>query len=390
MFLEGNKRAQDNQIFDKTLIEDIRLQNDLTDEQVEKLKNLHLDAFEANHGRQERQEVEKKAIYLYYTNEKRIRHNMQKLSMESSADRPVAVMPAHGYGALTGKPLSRHFDSQSPTSAMLCVGAKVAIDGRNFIPLWGLHNSACGTVVEIIFGEGNSPNNGDLPLYIVVDFPLYCGPPWDLDNPSHVPIPPIKYGCKYTNASKTCCKRTIIPLCLAWARTIHKFQGMSAGPVDDGKIPNMFDCIVCDPDKREVERSALGLFYTSISRGTTLGSTTGLGSAVFFCGSDFNEDRIRNIGRRNHTNEEYIRVKKRNTWVKYLMSKKTTSSLSKKKIRQVLAWSESHKSSFAFLWNRIEDFVEHETGNCKCHVPKRAFVVTPSPTASKRKRKSQM
>ena len=62
------------------------------------------------------------------------------------------------------------------------MGAKAAINLRNFCPLWGLHNGACGTVVEIVFAKGTNPNHGDLPQYVVVEFPNYTGPAWDKKN----------------------------------------------------------------------------------------------------------------------------------------------------------------------------------------------------------------
>ena len=67
-----------------------------------------------------------------------------------------------------------------------------------------------------------------------------------------------------------------VPLTLAYARTIHKFQGMSAGPVDEGKIKNMYDVIVCDPDEKSFQGTVLGLLYTATSRATTLGDDNGL------------------------------------------------------------------------------------------------------------------
>ena len=105
------------------------------------------------------------------------------------------------------------------------------------------------------------------------------------------------YACQRNGG---CCTRTNLPLTLAYARTIHKFQGQSAGPVDKGKIPNIYGCIICDPDKSEVEGRALGLFYTALSRATTLGDDDGLNSANYFTGEDFNEKRIRNLGKRKN------------------------------------------------------------------------------------------
>ena len=113
----------------------------------------------------------------------------------------------------------------------------------------------------------------------------------------HVPIPTSTYASQRNGG---CCTRTNLPLTLAYARTIHKFQGQSAGPVDKGKIPNIYGCIICDPDKSEVEGRALGLFYTALSQATTLGDDDGLNSAIYFTGEDFNEKRIRNLGKRKN------------------------------------------------------------------------------------------
>ena len=70
---------------------------------------------------------------------------------------------------------------------------------------------------------------------------------------------------------------------------MNTVSALSAGPVDAGKIPNMYKCIVCDPDEKSFESSALGLLYTAVSRGTTLGDSDGMNSAVYFTGSSFKE-----------------------------------------------------------------------------------------------------
>eukprot|EP00957_Ditylum_brightwellii_P021092 1589462-Ditylum_brightwellii.AAC.1 len=49
--------------------------------------------------------------------------------------------------------------------------------------------------------------------------------PWDKLNPTHVPIPMCIVKCKHNCCAVKCC-----PLILAWASTIHRFQGFEAGP----------------------------------------------------------------------------------------------------------------------------------------------------------------
>ena len=361
MSLKGSKRIQENQQSDKKIIEAVRTQADLSQRQVDKLLNLKLETYGEKFGKEAKQRIEDKAIYLFYKNSKRARHNLQKLAQFSSPDNPVAIIRPKGYGTTTGKADSRHFDSEAPQGAMICVGAKVSLDKKNYCPVWGLHNGACGTVTEIVFDKNKNPNNGDLPSYVVVDFPLYCGPPWDMDNPHSVPIPLAEYNCKHSRPSHTCCRRTFLPLCLSYARTIHKFQGMSAGPVDNGKIPNMFECIICDPDEKRWENIALGLFYTALSRATTLGDEDGNESAIYFTGEHYKEDRIRDIGIKKHTSEEYKRVKDRQRWVDYLKENTIKTTLTNRKQQKILNWAESYSMTFDDLYNRVQTYIEHKS-----------------------------
>ena len=277
----------------------------------------------------------------------------------------MAIIKAHGHGTTTGKANNRHFDSEARCSALLCVGAKVALEGKKSCPIWGLHDGPCGTVKEIIFPEGKNPNHGDLTLYVVVDFPLYCGPTWDIDNPKSIPIPLAEYNCKYSSPNRQCCKRKFVPLCLAYARTIHRFGGMSAGPVEHGKIPNMFKYIICDPHNRYCERSALGLFYTALSRATTLGDSNGRGSAIYFTGENYNEQRIRNIGKRNGTDDECKRVKQRKRWVTHLKSNMLHSSVPKVQRKDLLEWAETFKVTHNDLYEHIQQYITQKQKTSK-------------------------
>jgi hypothetical protein len=108
--------------------------------------------------------------------------NLNRLREVSSSNNPVAVIrPVTSKGLSKG--INSHFDEQTPGTALLCVGALVSLVGYNIFPKWGLHNGALGYVVSIVFEPGKTPNNGDHPVYVVVDFPSYNGPAWRSEFP---------------------------------------------------------------------------------------------------------------------------------------------------------------------------------------------------------------
>ena len=103
----------------------------------------------------------------------------------------------------------------------------------------GLVHGLIGTMKHIVFADNANPNLCDLPLYVVVDFEHYKGPIVFKDNPTFVPIPCITTNCKLSTKN-VCCKRKIIPLQLAFGKTIHTFQGQSVGLVNPGQKMNQF------------------------------------------------------------------------------------------------------------------------------------------------------
>ena len=169
-----------------------------------------------------------------------------------------------------------------------------------------------------------------------------------------VPIPVSSYRCSRGNQ---CCTRSCIPLTLAYARTIHKFQGLSAGPVDEGKIPNPYDSIVCDPDKNSAEGNALGLLYTAVSRATTLGDDNGLNSAIYFQGKDFTRERLESLGRKKDSEDFFKRVLYRKAWVLHLQRNKKQIKLDKKKTKELVQWTKTTRYTYDDLFERTQTYL---------------------------------
>ena len=150
-----------------------------------------------------------------------------------------------------------------------------------------------------------------------------------------------------------------MPLNVAYARTIHRFQGLSAGPVDNNRIPNMYSCVICDPGPRSFEARHPGLLYTAVSRGTTLGDELGSDSAVYFTGPhmlDF--ARIKGITLQDN-GQEYDVIKYRQKWTQRLKTNTTKSNLSPKEQQILFEWSKSNTTSILTLHKHIEQYIKH-------------------------------
>ena len=167
-----------------------------------------------------------------------------------------------------------------------------------------------------------------------------------------IPIPVVTTFCRFG-----CCTRTFLPLELSFARTIHKFQGLQAGPVDDGKLPNMFPRIICDPDVKQAEGRATGLFYTAISRATTLGDAGGLNSAIYFTGPHLTRDRIQQVTLKANTNRPLENVRKRRDWVDVLESNTVVfPNEATESLNNTLEWVSVHKVPYDVLYRRSQQY----------------------------------
>ena len=135
----------------------------------------------------------------------------------------------------------------------------------------------------------------------------------------HVPIPMTEIDC-----TKKCCHATYCPLVLAWATTVHKFQGFEAGFSEKDSV----NYIIADINSLEWEKMNPGTAYVVASRAKTIGHVTDncpypKDSNLFFTGTMFKRRFTRCLYKKN--NEKCIAVQKREHWVNYLLQKVETT-----------------------------------------------------------------
>ena len=237
------------------------------------------------------------------------------MKLAHSKDNPVARIRSK-----TQKPSGRqvaadsHFDlDRYPNKVLICKGARVTLNGFNPSPRHGLYHGSIGIVCGIVFHEGQSPNTGDFPAYILVEFPHYCGKELIPNMPKCVPVVAHTVRCNFN-----CCSRSYLPLALAYGKMAHTFQGQSVGPVPAGQPENPIKKIIVDPGKWGFEGQNVGLFYQLLSRATTIGIPEDkLSSAIYFDGNNFDCQRFENLTIKNEK-EMYKMASLRRDWVCYL------------------------------------------------------------------------
>ena len=139
-----------------------------------------------------------KTVFLYATkDEKRAKNEEKLVQLSGESNNPVARLKCEwrsernrgeGYNSI----YKTHFNSSNIQygGVDLCVGATVAIQGRNIVPEAGLYNGARGTIIDFIYDSVCGPNNkqgAHLPRAVIVDFPglkLGNAKPWDKQNPT--------------------------------------------------------------------------------------------------------------------------------------------------------------------------------------------------------------
>ena len=328
--LEGQKRLQ-------RILDGVRGSSDksLSVEDAEYLCSFHIDNKD-RFNQQDKKQIKQNALYLFANVETKNEHNNYALKEINTQDNPVAAIKAQTIRLKDDVELRNfgHYDHErTPARINIARNAQVQLTGINLCPKWGLYHGARGKVLDIVYHHDYPPPDY-LPLYVLLDIPQYCGPPFIPSAPTVVPIAPIKVPCKHV----FCCCRTYIPLRLAFAQTIHTFQGQNAGPVEPGQTPNAVQKLICDPGTRRFEGNCIGLFYTLLSRITTFGNPLDkFSSAIYFTGTNMNTERVLNITM-NEKGHMYAMTEKREKYVSYLQKHEHSSKMSMNEQNRILDW----------------------------------------------------
>jgi hypothetical protein len=319
-FLNGGKRVKDDQqqlmrILEATRCEDENVQ--LSDGDIQRLLELHI--YHPRFSRKDREQIEKDALFVFANKEPRNYKNYELLKRQNLIGNPVARIKSRTLNKF-GKDVinDAHYElDRTPRTVIISKNAIVSLNGYNPEPAIGLYHGSMGKVIEIVYHDGQSPNDdipGHLPKYVLVEFFQYTGKELVEGMPRVIPIVPITQYCN----KNFCCRRKYLPLALAFGKTAHTFQGTTVGPAPPGKPKNPIQKIIIDPGSRAFEGKNVGLLYQLLGRPTTIGTEDDkFSSAMYFTGSNFNRERITNLTM-DANNKPFKKAVLRKRWVDYL------------------------------------------------------------------------
>ena len=230
-----------------------------SDDQAKWLQKFQWDDLKNDYGTSLIERMSTSGIFVFPTHALEWEHNRQKL-LDANKSNPIARITAYTKG-LHAKSTSIEQSCGLVRTLYLCRGAKVMLSCNINVP-HGLFNGSMGTVIDIIYSDGERPNDSIFPDVVVVEFPLYTGPPFVKGHPKVVPIVPVD-----RNLDCSChgCKCRQIPLRLGWGTTIHRCQGMTVGHNE----PNRY--IVIHPGSRAFEARNPGALFVALSRAKSAG-----------------------------------------------------------------------------------------------------------------------
>ena len=121
------------------------------------------------------------------------------------------------------------------------------------------------------------------------------------------------------------------------------------------------------------------MLYTAVSRATTLGDDDGLNSAIYFTGDDFIEKRIRNLGKRKKSMDEFQNVTRRKIWVQHLTNNTSDGGITPNQLERALGWANTATIDYDRLHSRVKLYIQRK-------VHKRHYVVGEQTALNKSKR----
>jgi hypothetical protein len=337
-------RQTDDQVVFKGIIERLRL-GWMNEQDEAHIRVLTL--YDDHYTSKDIKYISEGALHLFARHQAKNAYNEQKLRETVTETNPLAVIQCIDETTATNaNSKSTHLNKTFyMRKTILCRDTMVEITKVNIEPKWGLFNGAISTVVDIIFREGENPNEGHLPTVVVMDLKHYRGAIWDKDNPTHVPIVPIQRRCE-----PMCCTRKQRPLQIAWAKTINSLQGHNAGPTAKHQTPNAIQRIVIHLGERTDETINPGFMYVAVSRATTIGDLGHITSipqkcmnSVLYFRAAFFPVGIKRLTHSYSTGYEYVRVKHRTAWVAYLDDRQEQTSImtALSEREMVLEWMEN-------------------------------------------------
>jgi ATP-dependent DNA helicase PIF1 len=205
--------------------------------------------------------------------------NMEKLR---SLNCPIAKIKAVHTGGSEAKNADSDTAKGLESQLLLAKGACIMLTA-NLWTKFGLVNGSIGYVQDIIFEKEGPPY---LPSVIFIKFDNYQGPTIrTLDGIEVVPIIPVQRS--WESKKGQICSRLQFPICLAWALTTHKSQGLTIKRATVGLGKKEF---------------AAGLSFVAISR------VRSLEDLLFRSFSYERLERIKNCKRLQERKEEEIRL----------------------------------------------------------------------------------
>ena len=159
-------------------------------------------------------------MWLFNTNKENSQHNINRLK---KMQKPIIMINAlHDAPGSIGK--STEFCRKLAPKLYLCIGAKIMLLWNINISL-GLVNGSTGIIKEFIFCENiHAPS---LPYAIIIQFADYTGPSYFSGVGQEKWVPTFPETFKWGGAGENDNFRIQFPICLAYALTVWKSQGMT-------------------------------------------------------------------------------------------------------------------------------------------------------------------